>query len=219
MVGIVREETEIAPTIGGPATIVDGFSVAFSADEEKTAGITLPLDLRIQEVTVAWENCKVGDRGWLVIENEPVACNPVSALDIGDTLVTLPSAVAPYYDPLAGARFIEFWNSTGTDIIEVRKIASRDGDVITLDSQLEAAHGTDAILRCIIQAFSMIRGSMGLEGGFHMLGTGVLAYGYEYEQTSTLPAGIGVRGRFKATSEVADRGVAVNFKFRAVNGS
>ncbi len=209
-----KQSVSIDIVHGGPKLITDGTSLSMTADSWARADLTLVEAIHLVAVHLSWESCQVGDYGWLSLIQPSGDCSPASAVSASDITVTLPTGKGTDYDPAAGATHIEFWNDADDTLIEMVKIASVAGDVVTLVSGAMSAHSTSANLRACYGHHTSMRGSNKIDGGMRFLGSGDDAIGSTHSMTAQIPSGMILGGRFKTSSETATRKFAVNYKLR-----
>jgi hypothetical protein len=212
----IPDIVEINPRTGGSKMDIDGVAVSAAADEWNHADYLMPEDLHVQGVHAQWQNTHLGDYAWIVVLHPSSEGAPAAEAASGQAVVDMGPALAPYYDPAAGAKYMEFWDETGgTPVLkEVRKIASRSGDEITLDSNLAETHPVTETVRARFDGFSPVRGTHGIEGGFCLLNAGEMLLRNEIGITNIIPANMLLCVRMKTTSTAGTRELAVSFIFR-----
>lgn len=199
--------------IGGMKTDIDGVVLTAAAGEHKRADYAMPESLYLQGAQVQWRGCQLGDRGWIALIHPSSQGGLATDAALGAVTVDV-GALAPYYDPLNGARYIEFWSADESQIIEVAKIASVAGSVVTLVSALASAHPMTERIKARFDGFSPVRGGHGLDGGMRVLNDYTMLLRNEAQVTAIIPAGMILSARFIASAAVATRELAVNFIFR-----
>jgi len=204
---------EITPAIGKYQTLIDGFTVTFGANEWANSSLVLPENLHMQSVKVKWWGAEIGDYGFMCATNPSAECSPTSGISSGATTVDL-GAYAVYFSPANGCQYIEFWDDTDANLIEIRPVASVTGSVVTLGEATTNAHTTSATCRCILARFAPDRGTENISSGFRMISTGAEVFESENEMTEVLPQGMAVSVRFKAANTGSTRSILVNFRFR-----
>jgi len=212
-IGLVRT-VEITPVAGGSKMDVDGVFLSAIAGAWARADYTMPESLHVQGVYAHWKNCLGGDYAWIVVTHPQLATPAVQA-DAGQADVNVGApALAAVFDPTNGARYLEFWNAADDTLIEVVKIASVSGSVVTLASNLQETHATDVTLRARFDGFSPVRGTHGLDGGFRLLNSATMLLRNEIGITAILPAGLILSLRLRTSVVVGAREMAVSYIFR-----
>jgi hypothetical protein len=123
-------------------------------------------------------------------------------------------ALSPYFNPAAGASYLEFWSADGSTIIECRKIESLSGNVVTLDSDIAVTHVVNEYVKARYDGFSPVRGTHGIDGGYRLLGSGQEMIRNEVAVTNLIAAGLLLCARLICGSETGQRHLGINFIFR-----
>lgn len=207
-------KTEIDPVIGGMKSDVDYVILSATASQHKKADYSLGEDYHIQGLQFQWASCQLGDYAWLAVIHPASQGSPAIEATSGQATVDVGASLAPYYNPANGAAYIEFWNAADDTIIEVRKIQSISGNVITLASNLSNTHPTTEKIKARYDGFSPVRGTDGISGGFALLGNGRELIRNEHGVTSEILAGLILSVRLICNSTAATRELAINFLFR-----
>lgn len=205
---------EIEPVKGGMKSDVDCVILAATASQHKRADYSLGEDYHIQGLQFQWTSCQLGDYAWLVIIHPASQGSPAAEATSGQATVDVGSSLAAYYTPANGASYIEFWNAADDTIIEVRKIQSISGNVITLASNLSNTHPTTEKIKARFDGFSPVRGADGISGGLTLLGSGREIIRNEVGVTAKISAGLIISVRLICTSAAGSRELGVNFLFR-----
>ena len=168
----------------------------------------------MQGAFIGYQNFDCEDCLTLSMINPSGDTNPAAEAASGQADVNV-GAYAPYYDPLNGAESIEFWNAANTQLLEVVRIDSRDGNVITLKNNLALTHGTSENIRVRIASYTRPRGTYGLDGGVKLIGDGTWNVYNEMAVTAAIPANIHVCLWLKTSSAATGtRKLAVTFTIR-----
>jgi hypothetical protein len=169
--------------------------------------------LHIQGVTAMWDGMEVGDYAWVAAVHPPSIGTLGAQADAGQANVTVGAGLGVYYDPVNGAKYLEVWTAAG-EIKEVRRILSRAGDVVTLESNLVGTYDATHVAKARYDGFSPVRGSHGIDGGARLVGAHGLDHRNEFAITAPVPVGMILSLRFKTGSVVGTRRLALNFYFR-----
>lgn len=212
---------EVKPHYGDDSTVIDGISVQFTASQWARVEYDFVEDLSIQSVHVTYTNLQHGDYGRLSIShpvNENGYFSPTSVVSINDTTLSVDATAAA--TAAAAGIALEFWNNDDTELLEIRGIAGVNGTTITLAEAVTHNHSTSARIRLIVGCFSPIGGggTDHIESGFRAVGNGNVRFGSENEATAPITAGLQLAHRFKASSAVATREIAVSYRFRRIGG-
>jgi len=198
----------IEPRYGKQATVIDGISLTVNASSESHKAYTVPENLHLDEIILIWKDFEDGDLGWLRLIHPGSQGSPVGItgadVDVG--------GLSPYYN---GALAMEFWNAAETVLEEVVPIASLSGNIVTLTAVPISSAASK--IKARYQNFHPVRGTMGLSGGFRLLGAGLIALGAPNEQTDQLTAGLLLYVGIKTAGGGATRHFATNFVFRKPN--
>ena len=207
-------QRQIKPLIGGMKTDIDGVFLSGTASQHVRADYSMPEDLHLQGAKVRWKNASLGDIGWLAVIHPSSQGSPAVQANSAQADVDVGASLAPYYDPANGARYMEFWNAADDTIIEVVKILSRAGNVVTLASNLAETHPITENIKARYDGFSPVRGTHGLDGGMRLLSNGVENFHNNLGITNKISTGLIVSVRMILTSDVSTRDMTVNYKFR-----
>ena len=211
-------KVQVHPNYGDDATVIDGCSCEFTAGQWKHVEVLVVEALSIQSVHVSFVGFMTGDYGRLSMQH-PVNANgyfsPTSSVDIGATVIPIPVDAASVIGAGYGVA-VEFWASDDSELKEIRGISSIDGNNLTISEPTAYAYSTSAILRLVVGCFAPIGGGgpNHITSGFHAVGDGQMVFGSENEATAPVPAGLLLSHRFKATSEVSTRKIAISYRFR-----
>jgi len=206
------DTVSIEPIIGGQKMDVDGVSFSAAADVWHSEVYVMPEPLHVDGLPANWKHCLPGDYAWIVVIH-PQSASPDVQANSGQTDVTLAnSGLADVFDPANGAKYMEFWN--GTALVEVVKIASRSGAVITLASNLQETHATGITLHARYDGFAPVRGTHGLDGGFRLLNSDSMLLRNEIGITAAIPAGLHLCARLRTTTAAGTRDFTINYIFR-----
>jgi hypothetical protein len=204
-------KAEILKAIGKMPTRVDGVSLTVAASAFGKADYTLTEAYHLQEVMLKWVAGNEGDYIWLVLSHPGGDGSPAAATLVGGTTLDVGAAIAPVY---AAAVAVEFWDVAETVLLEVAKVASVAGQIVTFALPLALAHATTEKIKALVDHFSPIRGTVGIDGGERFVNAGVTRYGGDTEVTALISAGLRLGMRVKTTAETGDRKVTVSFRFR-----
>lgn len=196
---------------------VDSVEISHAdVSEWKRAEMQVPENLYLQGVFAVWKSAQLGDRIFLSVYNQASEGNLAVAAAQDDTVLNLGPSLAPLYDPAVGAKYIDFWKeSESPRLHEVRKIVSRSGNEITIDSGLAAARDGSYTIRSIFGVFTQVRGSAGKDGGFRLLGDNSFTLFNLVGKTSLLSTALGFSVAMYIGAGAGTRELAVNFLFRA----
>lgn len=221
------QEVQVTAKIGGRATMTDGLSLSCAESAQAHADYTVPEEFHVQGVAMIRDGFHVPDYGLLrVIHPLSIAAAPQAhaeaATDITVDNTTLAElggqARSILYDPANGAQHLEAWSADGTTLLEVRKIASVNTStgVVTLASGVAYTGGwpNAAILKVRYKSFVPVRGDLGFDGGFRLVGGGQVLVENVVEITEPLTAGLFISASIITGSQTGTRQLAVNFVFR-----
>lgn len=202
------------PRVGGPKQDLDGVSLSASESSWTKADYNIPEDYHLQGVHAQWQNGKLGDYVWLAVIH-PLSQGVVAVTAaVAATTVDVGAALAPYYNPVNGAAYIEFWDNAETVLHEVRKIVSVSGNVVTFSPGLAAERNTTVKIKARYSGFSPIRGIDGVDGGLRILNGGEFMFYNELAITDKLLANLIMSVRLRTVSAVGLRELVCNPIFR-----
>lgn len=214
------KSVEQTPVIGGPKTDLDGLGLEVADGKWGYAEYSVPAAMHIQGVWAKWVNAELGDYAWIVLIHPGGTGNPAAEAAAGQKDVDVGAGLIGVYDPAAGAKYIEFWDETGSEPVlkEIAKVASVSGNVVTCAANLAATHPVTEMIRARYDGYSPVRGGSGdILGGLRLLGDSEFMLRNESGMTNAVPAGLILALRVKAA--VASRANALklvlNFIFRA----
>jgi len=210
-IGLIRS-VEITPVAGGSKMDIDGHGLTATADQWGRVDYTMSEALHVQGVHAQWKGTFLGDYAWIAVTH-PTVGNPAVQADAAQADVDM-GAYSAVFDPANGAKYMEFWSADDVTLLEVRRIASISGTVLTLDSNLQLTHATDVNVRARYDGFSPVRGTHGLDGGFRLLNSGEMLLRNEIGITNAIPAGLNLSLRVRTAADVGERSVAISYIFR-----
>jgi len=214
---VSENDVHVRPNYGDDDTVIGGVSVAFVADQWVRKDYGLVESLHIQNVHVTVKGWRAGDYGRLSVVhpvNQYGYSSPTSAVDAGATAIPVPADFAAV---ATQAVAVEFWSDDDSDLREIRGIASSNGtDTVTLAEAVAYAHTTSARMRLVMACFHQQGGggSDHIDDGFTSVGDSHIPIGSQNEATNPVQAGLLLAHRFKGSSLVSDREVAVTYRFR-----
>ncbi len=126
--------------------------------------------------------------------------------------------MAAVYDPAVGATSIEFWNAADTEVLEVAKIISRSGDILTLESNLSLTHPVTESIKARYGGFSPVRGTEGIDGGIRTLGTAEFLFSDGLTGSIKIPKGFILSARYISSGVGGSRELSLNYRFTIVPG-
>lgn len=207
--------------VGKEKTVPHGIVAAKGcpANEWRRNEFALPEDLHLAGSMIIWRNMEPDDYGFVVLINPLGETNPTAQVLVGQTVINVALAKAPYYDPdNANAKTVEIWDGAGenANLKEVRPIQSVNtgtGDVTLAEPLAYQVEVTD-VLRVCLDGFMLDLGGDHNNAGIQLLGDGSWYVHEQHEVTELIPTGMALGARFKAGAVVASRDLVTNYIFR-----
>jgi len=192
---------------------LDGIEFSAVASKWVKADYTLPTPLHVQEAWLYWKNAQLGDYGQMWVVHPASEVNLAEAAAEGATQVNV-GPYSPYFDPLAGAWCIAFWNSAEDELLEVHEITEVVGPLVKFTGSLIAARGTDVKVKTYLNGYQVVRGAAGISGGTRMIGTDHQHIMNPYSISALVPAGLKISIVVHTSAVEGTREFCTNLMFR-----